>query len=101
MYPKCIICGGEFEEKTLVDGKCKICVVEYPKAKSLEEAIKQKGPQKDQMITLTEARVRDIIREEIARFHDVEGGSQKKDERGAGPSRFGKYHLYDQLRRDH
>jgi len=62
---ECLVCGGEFPEDKLENGKCKVCKKEYPNANSLEEARQQTNPQKEQTITLTEARVREIAAEEI------------------------------------
>jgi len=73
----CLVCGGEFQESALEDGKCVICKKEYPKANSLEEARRQTTPQKEQMVTLTEARVREIAAEEIV----LAGKELKKEDK--------------------
>jgi len=65
MVEKCLICQGEFYPEALKEGKCTVCAKEYPNAKSRDEALRQTVPQKEQMTTLTELRVRDIVREEL------------------------------------
>jgi len=59
----CKICGGGFREGTLVNGKCPICVVDYPDANSLVEAMVQTGKKEDIHVNLTQERVREIVYE--------------------------------------
>ena len=63
---QCIICEGQFDPLKLKEGKCSICQEEFPNAKNRQEALEQTGPQKGQVTNLTEDKVRNIVREEIA-----------------------------------
>lgn len=65
----CVICEQPFREGTLDEfNRCGVCAKEHPNAKSREEALRESVSEKEQMVTLTEPRVRDIIREEIAKI---------------------------------
>jgi hypothetical protein len=65
----CVICEGLFNPGTLDEsGKCSVCAAEYPNAKNRDEALRQAMPNKEQVLTLTETRVREIIREELEKF---------------------------------
>lgn len=80
MYDKCLICEGEFYPGTLKDGKCSVCAKEFPKAKNRDEALRQTVPQKEQMSTLTEMRVRDIVSEEITKAFSILKKDNEKEQ---------------------
>lgn len=64
MTEKCVICEGEFYPEALDESKkCVVCAKEYPNAKNRDEALRQTVPEKEQMSTLTEMRVREIVKE--------------------------------------
>lgn len=69
MTEKCVICEGDFYTEALdKNRKCAVCAKEYPNAKNHDEALRQTVSKKDQMTTLTELRVREIVGEEIQRL---------------------------------
>jgi len=79
MEKDCIICGGQFNPKYLDDaGKCKYCAANYPNAKNYHEALKSSTSEKEQQITLTEARVREIVEEEIDKREKARPSLQEK-----------------------
>lgn len=56
---QCIICGNLFRASALVDGKCPVCKVKYPKAKSKEDI---KPKERNAIATLlSEKRVEEIV----------------------------------------
>ena len=62
----CVICEGEFHSGALDENsKCAVCRKEYPNAKDRAEALRSTMPEKEQMSTLTEGRVREVVKEEI------------------------------------
>lgn len=72
MEQQCVICEGQFYPEALdKNNKCSVCAKEFPTAKNRNEALKQTMPQKDQMSTLTEMRVREIVSEEIGKALSV------------------------------
>lgn len=60
---KCVVCGGDFYSSAIKNKKCVVCNTEHPNANSLEDVLRNKQPNKELMVNLTEARVRTIIYE--------------------------------------
>lgn len=79
MVKKCLVCEGEFYPEALKDGKCAVCAKEFPNANNRDEALRQTVPEKEQMSTLTEMRVRDIVKEELAKA--IASLEMKKDDK--------------------
>lgn len=70
---KCRVCNGLFYPQGLKDGKCVVCIKNYPNANTFEEALSQKGPKKEIIMNLTEDRVKTLIYQIL----DEAGISQK------------------------
>lgn len=69
---KCCICDASFQPGVLNKlGKCPTCEVEYPSAKNRKEAMSLNQPELHMGDELTVDRVREIVREELAKRCDV------------------------------
>ena len=69
---KCKICEADFRTSSLKDGKCPICLKNYPNANSKKEAMASKQPKNLMGDDLDETKVRSIVAEMLdKRFNPI------------------------------